>query len=87
MATDPVSVMIGRTWFEVFPLRSSEDVGHLRSIAEAVFAGDVEEAGALGPPFARIGSGQATIHVGHAHLPLPWKARRRHRYAPYGTAR
>jgi hypothetical protein len=84
--TDLLSVMVGRTWFEVFPVRSSEDLGHLRSIAEAVFAGDVEEAGASGRSFARIGSGQAAIHVGHVHLPLPWKARRRRRCAPYGTA-
>jgi len=80
---DPLSVAVGRTWFEVFPVRSGEDLGHLRSIVDAVLAGEVEEAGAAGRSFAKIGSGKAAIHVGHVRLPLPWVTRRRHRYAPY----
>ena len=81
--SDLLSIAIGRTWFELFPVRLSEDLPYLRTIVEAVFAGEVKEAGRSGRFFAKIGSGKSTINVGHVHLPLPRAARRWHRYAAY----
>jgi hypothetical protein len=80
---DLVSVTVGRTWFEVFPVRSSQDVADLRPIIEAIFAGEVQEAGRSGRFFAIIGSGRSATNVGHVHLPLPRRARHWHRYAAY----
>jgi hypothetical protein len=80
---DLLSVVVGRTWLEMFPL--SEDLmAELREIVESVLAGHVEEAGGGSRSFAHIGVGEHMVRVGHVHLPVPWAWRHVGRFAAYG---
>lgn len=75
---DLVSVVIGRTWFELFPV--NDDLWHeLREIIDLVLSGQVVERGGLEQTAAILGSGSAQIKVGAWPAePLPER-----RYVPY----
>jgi hypothetical protein len=69
---DVVTITAGKTWFEVFSIKTVDDLGYIGQIAAAVFAGNMEEAG-LFNRFARIRLADGrTVSVGVVHLPLPW---------------
>jgi len=80
---DLLSVTVGTTWFEIFPVTSPRDLDQVREIVEAVFAGRVEESGRTGRRFARITLESGPITVGHIHMPRPWKGRASRRYQSY----
>ncbi len=77
---DLLSVTIGNTEFEMFPV--DEALDDFAEIVEATFAGRVEEARLNG--FARIYTAPAGFNVGAVHLPWPWRLRFARRYTPYG---
>lgn len=75
---DLVSMVIGRTWFELFPV--NDDLWYeLREIVDLVLSGQVVEQGGLDQTAAILGSGSAQIKVGAWPAePLPER-----RYGPY----
>lgn len=80
---DLVTITVGRTWFEVFPVKQVADLDYIGELAAAVFEGNLEETERGG--FGRLSllDGRV-IRIGVLHLPIPWKLRRVRRYAPYG---
>jgi hypothetical protein len=80
---DLLSVTVADTWFELFPVNDTA-LDEFAAIVEAIFAGRVVEAGSRSCAFARITTRRGVIHVGHVHLPLPWRWRRTRHYLPYG---
>lgn len=79
---DEVTVGFGQTHAYVWDNDPAALAGYVGSILAAVFAGDVEEAG-FGDAFARVHLRDGTtIRLGNMHLPLPWRVRRKRRYAP-----
>jgi hypothetical protein len=81
---DLLSVEIGNIFFEVFPVRSVEELNYAKEIAEAVFAGRVDESGPPSGAYGHLLLKDRTVGVGRVHLPWPWRARRlKRRYAPY----
>ncbi len=84
---DEVVVGFGKThayFWNDDPPALAEYVG---SVLAAVFAGNFEEAG-LGNVFARVRLHDGTTaRVGAMHLPLPWRLRRKRRYAPFASHR
>lgn len=81
---DLLTVTVGNIWFEIFPIKSMEELDYAREIAVAVFAGKVEESGLPDKAFGRIHLKEGPVGVGSAHIPWPWRARpvQRH-YDPY----
>ena len=80
---DLVTMVVGQTSCEVFPVKHVDDLDAVREIAEAVFEGKLEEAEQGG--FARMTMRDGRVlAVGSLHLPIPWRLRRRPTYAPYG---
>lgn len=77
---DLLSVTVGNTWFEMFPV--DEELDDFAEIVEATFAGRVEEARLNG--FARIYTRSGRFNVGAVHLPWPWRLRFTRRYKAYG---
>jgi hypothetical protein len=79
---DEVVVGFGQTHAYVWdddPAALAEYVG---AVLDAVFAGDFEEAGS-GDALARVHLHDGTtVRLGNMQLPLPWRVRRRRRYAP-----
>lgn len=83
---DLLSITVGRTWLELFPVKAVADLDYIGDLAAAVFAGNLEEAERGG--FARLTlSGGRVVGIGSVHLPIPWKLRRTRKYAPYGQRR
>jgi hypothetical protein len=80
---DLLSVTVGDTWFEIFPVATPAELDHVREVVEAVFAGQVEESGMRGKEFARITLKSGPISVGSVHMPWPWSGRQARRYQPY----
>ncbi|WP_353953188.1 hypothetical protein V6K52_07095 [Knoellia sp. S7-12] len=81
---DLLNVNIGNIWFEVFPVRSVDDLTYAKEIAEAVFAGRLEESGPASEAYGRLLLEDGPVAVGRVHLPWPWKARPlKRRYTPY----
>ena len=84
---DEVTIGFGKTHGYLWdndPAALAEYVGR---ILDAVFAGDFEEAG-WGDAFARVRLRDGTLlRIGNAHLPLPWRFRRRRQYAPLSAQR
>jgi hypothetical protein len=81
---DLLNFVVGNIWFEVFPVRSVEDLVDAAEIARAVFDGRVEESGFREDAFGRILLDDGPMGVGRVHLPWPWKARpSMRRYEPY----
>lgn len=72
---DLLNVTVGNIWFEIFPIKSVAELGIAGEIAEAVFAGRVEESGLRDKAFGRIHMKDRTASVGHVHTPWPWRAR------------
>jgi hypothetical protein len=83
---DLLSINVGHTWFEIFPVTAPDQLDYLRDIIDAVLAGRVEEAGLPGKEYARIDTKSGPVGVGAAHPPWPWKGRMTHRYKPYGSS-
>lgn len=55
---------------------------YVGSILASVFEGDFEEGG-FGDAFAKVYLADGTtVRLGRMHLPLPWRLRRKRRYAP-----
>lgn len=82
--TDLLNFTVGNIWFEIFPIRSIEDLTQTGDIARAVFSGRVEESGFPGDAFGRILLDDGTISAGRISLPWPWKLRPfKRRYEPY----
>jgi hypothetical protein len=80
---DLVSIMVGNTWFEVFPARTVADLTPIQEIARAVFGGHVQEA-RVGGGFARIALADGrVVEAGRVHAPIPWKLRHARRYTAY----
>lgn len=79
---DLLSITIAGTWFEMFPV-SEEQLARLGRIVRAVLAGRMVEAGRGGRCFARIDTADGPVRVGAVHAPLPWRLRRRRRFAAY----
>jgi len=82
---DLLNFVVGNIWFEVFPVRSVEDLDDVADIAGAVFQGRVEESGfGREEAFGRILLDEGPMGVGRIHVPWPWKARPlMRRYEPY----
>jgi hypothetical protein len=78
---DELNLTVSRTWMEVW------NVGDLAEwtfdLAEAVFAGRLEEAGRGGHAFARVYTRHGVEVGGRMHLPWPWRWRRPRRFEPY----
>lgn len=70
---DLLTVTVGNIWFEIFPIKSVEELGYAREIAVAVFAGKVEESGPLDKASGRIHLKEGPVGVGSVHLPWPWR--------------
>jgi hypothetical protein len=82
--SDLLNVTIGNIWFEVFPVESIAELAYAKEIAEAVFAGRVEESGFRGDAFGRLLLKNGAVGVGRTHMPWPWVARPfKRRYTPY----
>ncbi len=82
---DLLNLNVGPTWFEVFPFSGDvQSLAHVEGIVRAVVAGHVEEGGARWASFARIHTDKGTLHVGHLHIPWPWRRRQARAYEPYG---
>ena len=78
---DDLNVLVGHTWFEIFG--GTADLARITDLAEAVFAGRVEESATTSGAFARIYAADGMWNVGVMHLPMPWRWRRPRRYLPY----
>lgn len=79
---DEVVVGFGQTHAYIWDDEPAGLGDYTGAILAAVFAGDFEEAG-VGEAFARVRLRDGTtVRVGKMHLPLPWRLRRRRRYAP-----
>ena len=80
---DIVSVVIDRTWFEVFPVSDPSELDDLAKCLAAVTAGNFEQSG-LGEGFGWLTlANSELIAVGRAHLPWPrvlWPRRRFNAY-------
>ena len=72
---DLLTVTVGNIWFEIFPIKSVEELDYAREIAVAVFAGRVEESGPLDKASGRIHLKEGPVGVGSVHIPWPWRAR------------
>lgn len=84
---DEVTVGFGQTHAYVWDDDPVALAAYVEIILTAVFAGDFEEAG-VGDAFARVHMGNGrTVHLGIMHLPLPWRLRRKRRYAPLSEGR
>ena len=77
---DLLTVTVGNIWFEIFPVKSVEELDYARQIAVAVFAGNVEESGLRDKAFGRILLEEGPVGVGSVHIPWPWRARPLKRY-------
>lgn len=75
---DLVSVVVGRTWFEMFPI-NDDFWQELQEIVDAVFAGQVVEQGRPEQTAAILGSESSQIKVGA----WPAEVRPERRYVPY----
>lgn len=85
---DLLNLNIGPTWFEVYPFTGEEEsLARVESIVRAVMAGHVEEGGSRWASFARIHTDRGTLHVGHMHMPWPWRRRHVRKYEPYAEGR
>jgi hypothetical protein len=81
---DILSVAVGHIWFEIFPVRSIDELDYLREIAAAVLAGRVEESRYKDKAWGRIQLDQGPVGIGIAHLPWPWRAKpKKHTYDAY----
>lgn len=79
---DEVTVGFGQTHTYVWDDDPAALAAYVGSILTAVFGGRFEEAG-MGDAFARVHLPDGTTErVGNMHLPLPWRLRRKRRYAP-----
>ena len=84
---DEVTLGFGQTHTYLWDKDPAALAAYVGGILDAVFAGDFEEAG-FGDGFARVQLRDGTIaRVGKMHLPLPWRFRRRRRYAPLSAQR
>jgi hypothetical protein len=80
---DLLNVTVGNIWFEV-PATTVEDLGNAKELAEAVFAGRVEERGRESNAHGRILLEGGPVEVGAVHIPWPWRPRPSvRRYAAY----
>jgi hypothetical protein len=79
---DLLSITVADTWFEIFPISDAE-LASFGTIVRAVLAGRVVQAGWAGRRFARIDGADGLVRVGAVHAPLPWRLRRRRRFAAY----
>lgn len=80
---DLVSVVIERTWFEVFPVSDLSDLDYIGAILSAVAAGNFEQSG-LGEGFGwlTLANGKS-VAVGRLHLPWPRVLCPRRRFSAY----
>lgn len=78
---DILSVAVGRLSFEIFPVKSLDDLDYLRDIAAAVFAGRVEESRYRNRAWGRIYLDEGPVNVGSVHT--PWARPKRHIYDAY----
>ena len=83
---DEVTVGFGQTHAYIWDDDPAALAAHVGNILTAVFAGDFEEAG-FGDAFARMHLRDGTtLRLGKMHLPLPWRWRRKRRYAPLSVS-
>lgn len=82
---DDLSVTVGRTCFEMFPV-SESSLDNFRQIVRAILAGRIEEAGPKreGAGTARIFTDNGPVTVG-VLFPWPWRLRPHRRYQGYGA--
>ena len=78
-----LNVTVGNIWFEV-PVTNVEDLNYAKELAEAVFAGRVEESGRKSNAHGRIPLEGGSVGVGAVHIPWPWRPQLSvRRYAAY----
>jgi hypothetical protein len=68
---DLLSVVVGNIWFEIFPFKSVKELGYVRKIAGAVFAGKVEESGPPDKASGRLNLEDGPVGVGSVQFHGP----------------